>query len=750
MKIAQVPLVLSSVLVVAACSTHQSTADYIKNSDNLTWQAITFGQSTDLNFGSTILPEKVGTNQVTVNGKPVQAGPVANQFTIESRGGKIANSHEGVTFYYTKLPTDVNFTLSATVVLEQFGPETGSRPNRQEGAGLMVRDILGKPRLNPQPEGLEEFPAASNMVMNLLRANKKANNGLININAAYREGIYQPWGTAHNKMSKKEFIKGVTYGENKPYHMTLTRTDTGYQVTYDNGTVNKSYNVKGADANIVEMQDPDYQYVGFFASRNAKIHVSDVKLKLSEAHTVETPRYVPKAVAPLMQRASSSVSTVNQYVIQARANYSGSFSATQNGKVLVKDQAVKAGEMFSYPTKLTRTKTKVAVTFTPSEGPSDKTITDEYTVVRKVIANPMRLVVNPKGTKGRLDLATAVKLLPPGGTIVMEPGVYTDELTIPVSASGTANARKTLKARKGVKLTGTYMHEGNYWNVSELEVDGARTIVHGSHNNFDHMLTHNSPDTGFQISSTKKVGKALWASYNVVRDSESYNNMDKPQINADGFAVKMRVGEGNTLIRCVSHHNIDDGYDLFNKVEDGPNGAVTIIDSVAYMNGQTMKMKNKKGGTRGNGFKLGGEGLPVPHVVKGNLSFHNSMDGFTDNFNPGTFTVDDNVSIDNKRFNFLFRKSPYSSKVKQGTFENNRSYRFYVTSQYSDVVNAFKKEHNHFISKGHTTDENGHEIPAMKLNKLKKAAYVSSGTASAYSKAVQKIEKIIENDSDLN
>ncbi|QSA20915.1 exopolygalacturonate lyase, partial [Vibrio furnissii] len=87
---------------------------------------MTFGQSTDLNFGSTILPEKVGLNHVVANGQEVQPGPVASQFTIESRGGKIANSHEGGTFYYTELPTDVNFTLSANVTIDQLGPETGS------------------------------------------------------------------------------------------------------------------------------------------------------------------------------------------------------------------------------------------------------------------------------------------------------------------------------------------------------------------------------------------------------------------------------------------------------------------------------------------------------------------------------------------------------------------------------------------------------------------------------------------------
>ncbi|MGM2864626.1 hypothetical protein ACS2QN_29330, partial [Bacillus cereus group sp. Bce021] len=87
---------------------------------------------------------------------------------------------------------------------------------------------LGEPRLDPQPDGLEEFPAASNMVMNLIRANKREHNGLVDIDATYREGIYQPWGTAGNRMGRDAFVKGVEFGVDNPYRMTLTRTDAGY------------------------------------------------------------------------------------------------------------------------------------------------------------------------------------------------------------------------------------------------------------------------------------------------------------------------------------------------------------------------------------------------------------------------------------------------------------------------------------------------------------------------------------------
>jgi hypothetical protein len=125
-------------------------------------------------------------------------------------------------------------------------------------------------------------------------------------------------------------------------------------------------------------------------------------------------------------------------------------------------------------------------------------------------------------------------------------------------------------------------------------------------------------------------------------NSESFSNEDPGKINADGFAVKMRVGEGNRLEGCYSHDNIDDGFDLFNKIEDGANGVVVIENSIARNN-------------TSNGFKLGGEGQPVAHEVRNSIAIGNHLDGFTDNFNPGKLVVVNNVAVDNQRFNYLFR-----------------------------------------------------------------------------------------------
>ncbi|MEI8635091.1 hypothetical protein P4S72_29675 [Vibrio sp. PP-XX7] len=71
--------------------------------------------------------------------------------------------------------------------------------------------------------------------------------------------------------------------------------------------------------------------------------------------------------------------------------------------------------------------------------------------------------------------------------------------------------------------------------------------------------------------------------------------------------------------------------------------------------------------------------------------------------------------------------------MKQGTFKDNRSYRFYVKQcNYSDVVNAYRKTDNRFITDGKTTDDKGNTIDMNQLMSLKKASQLSSDSADAY------------------
>lgn len=661
------------------------------------WKAIAFGQSTDVNFSSNVLPEKIGVNDVTIDGKkltPKDAVDLSKPFTIESRGGKIANSHDGLTFFYTELPTRENFILEATVRVEQFGPENGAKPAAQEGAGLLVRDVIGVPRQQPLKEGYEEFPAASNLVMNAIMTQDKKDHQRVKMQAITREGISRPWGNAGAAIKKQSYKEEVDLSQTPEFRLKLQRTNEGFVTAWAPAGSDAWVSKSVPRANLISVQNQDRYYVGFFASRNAKITVTNAALTTSAAETVASKPWQPKALPPVVQIASPGKSASEHYLVQARANDDGVFRLRQNEVVIGNDKSVKAGEMYSVPAKLNDNNT-FDLTFTPVSG---EPVQQKFAVEKVAGITAATLYVSPEGkAEGQgtaaspMDLTTAIGLLAPGGKIIMAKGDY-PRSEIPVSASGSADKIKTLQADGKVVIQGLLV-DASYWHINGIDVTGKSLRIQGSHNLIEGVTAYRNDDTGIQISSPDNVGRPLWASYNRVINSESYSNEDPGKINADGFAVKMRVGEGNRLENCNSHDNIDDGFDLFNKIEDGANGVVVIENSIARNN-------------TSNGFKLGGEGQPVAHEVRNSKAVGNHLDGFTDNFNPGQLVVENNVAVDNQRFNFIFRPSPYGDPTTQGIFSGNKSVRT-QPGRYDDAVVGNVDGTNYFMQKGQSVNSEG-------------------------------------------
>ncbi|HBZ75244.1 MAG TPA: pectate lyase [Leclercia adecarboxylata] len=691
-------------LALMMCSAFSATA----NDQPHIWKAIAFGQSTDVNFSSNVLPEKIGVNDVTIDGKkllPQESADLAKAITLESRGGKIANSHDGLTFFYTELPTDENFVLQANIRVDQFGPENGAKPAAQEGAGLLVRDVLGNPRQQPLKTGYEEFPAASNLVMNAIMTQDKKDHQRVKMQAITREGIRHPWGDAGAAIKKQSYKEEVDLSQTPEFRLKLQRTDDGFITAWaplgSDNWVSKS--VPRAD--LISVQNQEHYYVGFFASRNAKITVTQASLTTTPAHTVPSTPWQAEPLPLLVQLASGNVSASGDYLLQARANEDGVFSVRQNEVVIGNEKAVKAGEMYTLPTRLEQTST-FTVAFTPSQGTP---VTQQLTVERVADRNTALLYAAPDGkadAKGTpdapMDLATAITLLAPGGKLVLKSGDY-PRSEIPLSASGSRDKIKTLQAEGKVVIHGLLL-DASYWHIEGIDVTDKSLRVQGSHNLIARVTAYRNDDTGIQISSPEKIGRPLWASYNRVVDSESYANEDPGKINADGFAVKMRVGEGNRLENCYAHDNVDDGFDLFNKIEDGANGVVVIENSVASNN-------------TSNGFKLGGEGQPVAHQIRNSKATGNHLDGFTDNFNPGKLVVENNLAVDNQRFNYIFRPSPYGDVTTQGTFTGNLSIRN-QPGEYDDAVVGNIDNTNYFIVKGKSVNTDGKVLDKTQVKAL--------------------------------
>ena len=660
------------------------------------WKAIAFGQSTDVNFSSNVLPEKVGVNNVTIAGKtlsPDSTADLSKPITIESRGGKIANSHDGLTFFYTQLPTDENFVLKATVTVDQFGPENGAKPAAQEGAGLLVRDVIGTPRQDPLKEGYEEFPAAANMVMNAIMTQDKKDAHRVKLQAIAREGITQPWGNAGSAINKVSYKEEVDLQKTPTFRLKLERTNDGFITAWAPAGSEEWVSEKLPRADLISVQDKQHYYVGFFASRNVKITISDASLVTSPAQTVASALFVAKNWPPVMQIASADKSLSKDYTLQARANGDGNFTVRHNEVVIGLDKAVKAGEMFTLPVHL-QENNNFQISWTPTNG---KPVTQSMDVQLITTITGNTLYVAPdgkaegKGTQASpLDLNTAISLLPPGGKMILAAGSY-PKTDIPLSASGLKDKPKTLTTSGKAVIHGMLL-DANYWHLNGIDITDKSLRIQGSHNLIENVVAYHNDDTGIQISSPDKLGRPLWASYNRVVNSESFSNEDPGKINADGFAVKMRVGEGNRLEGCYSHDNIDDGYDLFNKIEDGANGVVVIENSIARNN-------------TSNGFKLGGEGQPVAHEIRNSIAIGNHLDGFTDNFNPGKLVVVNNVAVDNQRFNFIFRPSPYGDASTQGVFTDNLSLRT-TPGKYDDAVVGNMDASNIFITDGKSVNSN--------------------------------------------
>jgi pectate disaccharide-lyase len=288
-------------------------------------------------------------------------------------------------------------------------------------------------------------------------------------------------------------------------------------------------------------------------------------------------------------------------------------------------------------------------------------------------------------------LTSAITRVAAGGTIYMRGGTYnlSQTVTIAQNNNGTASARKKLSAYPGETPILNFSAQsensanrglaigGSWWHIYGIIVEraGDNGILLGGHNNIiERAITRHNRDSGLQVSRfVAEAPRDQWPSNNLVLSSVSHDNVDSDGEDADGFAPKLTVGSGNVFRYTVAHNNIDDGYDLYTYADEEPIGAVTIEDSLAYDNG-TLSNGGQAGAGDRNGYKLGGEDVPINHTVRRNIAYENGQHGFTYNRNPGTMTVSNNLSIGNteRNFNFDAGSSVFRNNTSCNSGDNDR------------------------------------------------------------------------------
>lgn len=255
------------------------------------------------------------------------------------------------------------------------------------------------------------------------------------------------------------------------------------------------------------------------------------------------------------------------------------------------------------------------------------------------------------------SLQRAVNLAGAGDTIVMLPGTYVYDARVNISNCGSREKLITLRCddgravldfsampyhkhadnpQQGIRLTGSYWH---FYHIDICNAsDNGLLIERESKDGFPEYQAHDNlieacnfyknGDTGLQMKNL--------AAFNSVVNCDAYLNCDEGEGDADGFAPKLSVGDGNYFYGCRAWLNSDDGWDVFYKKDSGQKDNVCVIleNCIAYKNG-FLDLDRLAPDGNGNGFKCGSNQGAMNIYMNRCLAVCNKAKGFDQNHNAG-------------------------------------------------------------------------------------------------------------------
>lgn len=687
-----------------------------------TWNASAFGSSVDT-------MSEGGKNNGYSGSYDTQDLKV---WSMNSKGKLVPNSTDGVAFYYTTIdPETENFTLSADVTVDSW-----KFTNGQEGFGLMAADRVGEngsgnsfwnnsymvsatkveyywdaenntvsdagdkytmklgvgsqEKIGVTPENL----AADTVVDDFQTAMRTLETGAVA--SGLGAGTYNVVG------GYEAALKDITdVNPQTTFHMTIQRNNTGYFLSYTNVSTGETVTNKyyhGDDGDELTKLDENNIYVGFYASRSAKVSFSNMSLT-----TVAPENDAPAEARPITYVTpnfgieSATVANSANYEMVYYGNADGTLSITDSkGEAVVSGQHVDAQTKFRVNTVLEQGSNTFAVEFTPDADykPAKYSLLSSYDTVKfnftvnYNVKNRNVIYVCPEGRSygsgaydDPVDIYTAVKTAAPGRTILLKSGTYKLDKTVIVERgiNGTADAKIYMMADPEAttrpvldfqeKCAGMIL-AGDYWYFQGFDVTGSANAqkgiqVSGSYNTVDNVMTYRNGNTGLQISRYKSTDNwEDWPSHNLILNCTSYLNADAGYEDADGFAAKLTVADGNVFDGCIAAYNADDGWDLFAKVETGAIGQVTIQNCVAFKNGYVLDANGQEvDAGNGNGFKMGGSSISGHHMLVNSVSFGNKAKGIDSNSCPD-IQVYSSTSYNNGSYNVAL----YTNDAKNTAF----------------------------------------------------------------------------------
>lgn len=653
-------------------------------------------------------------------------------WSMNSKGKLVPNSTDGVAFYYTTIdPETENFTLSADVTVDSW-----KFTNGQEGFGLMAADRVGengsgnsfwnnsymvsatKVEYFWDAEAGQVSDAGDKYTMKLgvgsqekigvTPENLAADTVVDDFQTAMRTletsavASGQGAGTYNMVGGYEAALKDITdVNPQTTFHMTIQRNNTGYFLSYTNAATGETVTNKyyhGDNGDELTRLDENNIYVGFYASRSAKVSFSNMSLTTVAPENDAPAEARPITyVTPNFSIESAKVANNADYEMVYYGNADGVLSITNSkGEAVVSGQHVDAKTKFRVNTVLEQGSNIFAVEFTPDADykpakysllSSYDTVKFDFTVTYNV-KDRSYIYVSPDGRSygsgakdDPVDIYTAVKSAAPGRTILLKSGTYALDKTVIVErgVNGTADAKIYMIAdpeaatRPVLDFQGRcagMILAGDYWYFQGFDVTRSANAqkgiqVSGSYNTVDNVMTYRNGNTGLQISRYKSTDNwEDWPSHNLILNCTSYLNADAGYEDADGFAAKLTVADGNVFDGCIAAYNADDGWDLFAKVETGAIGQVTIQNSVAFKNGYVLDENGQEvDAGNGNGFKMGGSSISGQHILRNSVSFGNKAKGIDSNSCPD-IQVYASTSYNNESYNVAL----YTNDAKNTAF----------------------------------------------------------------------------------
>lgn len=750
------------------------------------WRVSTYGSSTDSKNNGVIGNANDG------------------KVTVYSEGGKgkiVPGSTDGLTFYYTAIdPETENFTLTADIHVDSW-----TLSNGQEGFGMMAADAVGsngdgtafwnnayqaiatKVEYYWDGEDVTTDISANKISMKLglgaisrlgVTADDVAaiKNGTIKMPAGYvsetttlETGAATKGPGTYNLVgnwNKKAEPTGNLENPLTDFRLQIQRNNTGYYLRYldkDNKVI-KEVRYYDLERNSLTQIDKDNIYVGFFASRNARITVSNIDLKtITPADDEKAEEREIEYVYPINTIESPAFSNSADYNLVYYGNADGTLVVKdQNGKeVLNKEFKALAKETVAL--KLNNGKNAFTINFIPDKEykpgefklmTSYDPVTINHTVEYKTVENN-NIYVSPNGKSNAagtkdapMDIYTAVKIAAPGQKILIKEGTYNLSSTVKVERgiNGTADAMIYMIADPeagsrpvfdfGGKCAGMIL-AGDYWYFQGFDVTGSADAqkgiqVSGNHNILDRIKAYKNGNTGIQISrylGTDQFNQ--WPAHNTILNCSSYLNADKGYEDADGFAAKLTVGQGNVFDGCIAAYNADDGWDLFAKVQSGSIGVVTIQNCVAFKNGYILDENGREiNAGNGNGFKMGGDSMPGAHVLKNSVAFANKAKGIDSNSCPD-IKVYSSTTFDNESYNVAF----YTNTAVNTAFAADGILSYKVSNKVAEQFKLLGTQNaadvkgatNYYFDGSKSVNNNGKEATASWFKSLDTASALKDG-----------------------